>query len=385
MPLDDISQLHAQGLRLTDRMNLVEWATVGTAWLLLAYASVDPLLEISRQVTGFVIPRSALLIAQVVDWAGWMVLLRPLFRAMDRTPLVRGRVLRHGLARAFLLTGLALVHAVLTVPVFHGLAPLLHVPAPMLASPLFTPAKLLWDDLSNVWVGATAYFILGRVYRTRFTRQRAARLEALLTEARLQTLSTQLQPHFLFNTLNSIAALIPDDPLAAESTVMKLSGLLRATLDAGDSQVALGEELDRLMMYVDIQVTRFGQRLTVDISAPAELTNAAVPAMLLQPLVENAIAHGIAPRREGGRIGVEVAREGDRLRLVVWDDGLGLPSAGLTEGIGVRNTRERIAATYGEGGSFSIAARPEGGTKAEILLPYAPCAGPRSTTGDRCG
>jgi hypothetical protein len=155
-------------------------------------------------------------------------------------------------------------------------------------------------------------------------------LEKRLAETRLQLLSMQLQPHFLFNTLNTIAELVHDDPEAADRMIAGLSDLLRRTLDLGEAQeITLDEELDALARYLDIQKIRFGDRLHVDIEAASELREARVPTLLLQPLVENSIRHGLAARATAGRIQIRVRRRQDILAIDVLDDGDGsTPEAG---------------------------------------------------------
>lgn len=209
--------------------------------------------------------------------------------------------------------------------------------------------------------------------RYRERERQAAELEGQLARARLEALRMQLNPHFLFNTLNTIAALIHDQPEAADRTLTRLSELLRLTLEGHDQQeIPLSEELGFLERYLEIEQTRFGDRLAVVFDIPADLHGALVPALILQPIVENAIRHGVEKREEGGRITVAARRQRDRLELCVADNGPGLP-AGLPafprEGIGLTNTRSRLHHLYGEGAGLVFQPAPHGGVQATLTLP----------------
>lgn len=195
-------------------------------------------------------------------------------------------------------------------------------------------------------------------------------LEARLADARLQLLGMQLQPHFLFNTLNTIAELVHEDPDTADRMIAHLSDLLRRTLDLGRSpQVALASEVDLVSRYIDIQRARFGERLQVTIDVERLATHALVPPLLLQPLVENAIRHGLGARLDAGRITV-AARVADRtLVLTVTDDGEGAATGGA-ERVGLGNTRARLDALYGARARLELSSSHGGGTRATIVLPF---------------
>jgi signal transduction histidine kinase len=186
-----------------------------------------------------------------------------------------------------------------------------------------------------------------RLYRDR--ELRAARLESALAGAQLQALQSQLQPHFLFNTLNAIASLIPDDPEAAEEMVESLSELLRAALrEGGHFEIPLERELELLDQYIRIQGTRFQDRLRVRLHVQRGLDTVFVPPLLLQPIVENAILYAVAPRETGGALVIRVAEENGALRLTVEDDGPGFngEAGGDRTGIGLANTRARLEQLY---------------------------------------
>ena len=201
---------------------------------------------------------------------------------------------------------------------------------------------------------------------------RASQLEALLAQTRLQMLSMQLQPHFLFNTLNAIAELVRRRPEDAERMIAHLSHLLRESLTAGlVDRVPLSQELALLAHYLEIQRVRFGERLIASATIPdGAVQQALVPNLLLQPLVENSIKHGLAARRDAGRIEIHAARSGDRLVLEVIDDGVGFVAGDVREGIGLTNTRARLEAMYGAVATLDISSRGGGGTTVRITLPW---------------
>jgi LytS/YehU family sensor histidine kinase len=200
------------------------------------------------------------------------------------------------------------------------------------------------------------------------------RLRAQIAEQQLIALTGQLQPHFLFNTLQGISTLIHRDPVAADEMLNQLSDLLRDLLRHRDSVlVPLGDEMRRARTYLDIARHRFGERLAYDVDVPDVLHDAAVPLFILQPLVENALAHGIGGRMRGGRISLSATRSGDRLRVEVADDGAGL-AAGVppTERIGLTNTRQRLCAAFGDDQRLTLEPRAGGGAVARLDLPYRP-------------
>jgi two-component sensor histidine kinase len=205
--------------------------------------------------------------------------------------------------------------------------------------------------------------------------RRAVELEARLTSAKLQALRMQINPHFLFNTLNSIATLVYVNPRAADEMLGDLSELLRRSLNSMEEQeIPLAQELEFIGAYISIEQKRFGERLRVEQSVPDELMKALVPALILQPLVENAIRHGIEPRRGPGLISIEAKQEEKHLHLVVRDNGRGLPGADLNgparHGIGLANTQARLQGLYGQDQSFSFGRAEPQGCRVDIHLPF---------------
>jgi two-component sensor histidine kinase len=200
-----------------------------------------------------------------------------------------------------------------------------------------------------------------------------AELHAQLKEAQLQALQMQMHPHFLFNALNSVAELVHEDPDAAERVVVGLGELLRVYLRSSEAQeVRLEEEVEFLQRYLDIQKVRFEERLSVQIDVGATARSAIVPSLILQPLVENAILHGIAEREADGVIAIDAQVSGGSLDLRVTDNGDGRAAVGapaVIEGRGLRNTRRRLERLYGAEHSFSVSRAPNGGACASIRIP----------------
>ncbi len=221
--------------------------------------------------------------------------------------------------------------------------------------------------------------LVGVAHALRFYEHSKARerheveLESRLARARLQALRMQLNPHFLFNTLNSIASLVHEQP-QAEEMIEALSDLLRVTLTASDrAEVTLREELHFLDRYLLIERIRFGDRLRVQKQVEPAALDAVVPILILQPLVENAVKHGIEARIGPGMIRIAVRRDGDALRLEVSDNGRGLGADGdakLKEGVGLTNTRSRLKELYGGRASLDLRPGETGGLSAQIEIPW---------------
>ncbi|HEU0299961.1 MAG TPA: histidine kinase [Longimicrobium sp.] len=241
--------------------------------------------------------------------------------------------------------------------------------------------RFYWVSLHYALLSYAAVVAAGHaleIYRRfRDREMRASQLEGQLARARLHALEMQLQPHFLFNTLNSISELVHDDPGAAEVMIAQLGDLLRMTTDrAGREEVPLARELELVGTYLEIERTRFQDRLSVKTEVDADVMDAMVPNLVLQPLVENAVRHGLSPQVAPGTVTLAARRVGDVLRLTVRDDGRGLPPRGeRRERVGVGNTRSRLTQAYGAAHRFELADAPGGGTLVTIEIPYRP-AGP---------
>jgi sensor histidine kinase YesM len=284
-----------------------------------------------------------------------------------RTAAQRWRVAAH--AAASLLVALAQAHAfVFLLPrvqpeVWRGMATSELVLNAIVAN--------LQSNVLLYWVIVLATVLVRKYEWYRERDLRAAQLETRLTRAELEVLKMQLHPHFLFNTLHAISALVHDNPETADRIITRLGDLLRLTLDAGSQQeVPLRRELDFADKYLEIEQTRLGDRLRVERRLDPAALDALVPTLILQPAVENAIRHGIAPAAAGGTITLEARREGDMLRLDVRDDGQGLDAGGWTEGVGLSNIRLRLRQLYGDTQRLEITGGPGAGTHVSLSLPY---------------
>jgi two-component system, LytTR family, sensor kinase len=222
---------------------------------------------------------------------------------------------------------------------------------------------------------ARDYFLRyqSRREQTILLQAQAAQLQAQLADARLAALRTQLNPHFLFNTLHAVSALVERDPRGVRRMIARLSELLRTTLDGADEQVVpLGQELTFTHRYLEIMQIRFQGRLTIQSQIEPSALDALVPNLILQPLVENAIKHGVSKIDEEGRIEIHARREGERLALCVRDNGPRVTEHGLRagEGVGLRNTRERLEQLYGSDQSLTLRGAEDGGVLAEVNIPF---------------
>jgi two-component system, LytTR family, sensor kinase len=199
--------------------------------------------------------------------------------------------------------------------------------------------------------------------------------EKLLLAAKLEALKSQINPHFLFNTLTSVSSLIRSQPETARAVIQKLSGLLRKLMQSQEQFVTLREELDAIDEYLDIEVIRFGSRLSVNKSIAPDTLDVIVPSLLLQPLVENCIKHGFARKVGPGTITIRSRRERDLAIIEIEDDGLGISDErvplALSSGIGLSNVNERLRVLYGNGGRFALVGSPGRGAVARVEIPLA--------------
>jgi two-component system, LytTR family, sensor kinase len=229
------------------------------------------------------------------------------------------------------------------------------------------------------WALMTYSAIVGLSYALSYYREsrsraiRAAQLETRLAEARLKTLEAELHPHFLFNTLHAISTLVHTQPDSADRMISRLSDLLRITFSRSDAAcVMLHEELEFLEKYLEIEQTRFQDRLSVHYEIDPDTLDAEVPRLILQPLVENAIKHGVAPRTDPGIVSIESRHDGEHLYLLVRDNGVGLTGgtrARLHGGVGLSNTRDRLECLYGTDQSLNFL-ESDPGLTVEMRLPF---------------
>ena len=303
-------------------------------------------------------------------WAAVWAALTPLaLRLAARFPLQRPRLLGaiavHGVASA--------ACALLNLALFALAAPVIGA-TQVEPTWLGTFSRLLGTtlllNLPVYWLIVAAAHVERLVRTAREKDRRQLRLEAQLADARLQALRTQLQPHFLFNALNTVSVLMHENVDSANRVLLQLSALLRRSLDSTQAhEVTLGEEIAFLQNYLEIEQARFGGRLSYRILIPDHVLEARVPNLILQPLVENALRHGLATRAGPGRVDIQAHRQGDALLLRVVDDGRGLPPA-TTERVGLANTRARLRLLYADRQRFDVRNSDDGGVIAEIELPW---------------
>lgn len=293
-----------------------------------------------------------------LTWAWlWALLTPPILRLTARHPFGRSNVVRILAVHA----SASIVAVAINLGLFALVAPFVGA-ASAAGSWSATFVRLLGStfllDLPAYWL----LVILAETIRLR-------RLEAQLAEARLLTLKAQLQPHFLFNALNTVSVLMREDVDAAQDVLVRLSALLRRTLDSSTKhEVPLREELAVLEAYLEIERVRFADRLTYRIDVAPDAEDTIVPSLILQPLVENAVRHGIARRVSPGRIEIAVARRGSRVRMSVRDDGPGIDD-NAREGVGLANTRARLEQLYGARHSFAMTNAPDGGAVVAMEIP----------------
>ncbi len=241
----------------------------------------------------------------------------------------------------------------------------------LVAGPLAGGRRLLSDDLAML--ESMALLAARRIDAIRLARERYQQSK-LTTEAELRALRAQMNPHFLFNALNTIGFLIQTSPTRAKETLMKLTALLRGVLRSPEAGTTLGDEIDLVSAYLEIERARFEERLLVDIDVPRELRGIRVPALMIQPLVENAIKHGIANCRSGGRVAIESRAHGDTLAITVCNSGARVTdldiARGRKRGVGLSNLDARLRHQYGDAASLTLVATADE-TCAEIILPMA--------------
>lgn len=382
-------------------LRVSDWAILLTLWLVAAWYSAPTLVDELLRDNQLVVPLHAMRASQFADTAVWMLLLVPLFSVFDATPIALRPVGRWTPARiskalsalgyrAVALVGAGVIHGAITWGAIHAFGTRLGVSPQLLEHDSVALGQQIAGSISDSPLPLLIYWVLARITSARSRRQHTAVVEQSLNVARERALSAELQPHFLFNALNGIALLIRVDPVRAERMIVQLSSLLRETMVAGAAiEHSLDDEIKLLTRYLELQRMRFGDRLTYEFEISASDRSIRVPALILQPVVENAIRHGIEHKPEGGKVVIAGGRitssavsqlpsAGDWFELSVSDNGVGIDAAS-NEGtaVGLRNTRERLhlaslAATREIAQVDSLlvlSQRPDGGTVATMLIP----------------
>jgi LytS/YehU family sensor histidine kinase len=308
----------------------------------------------------------------LADCVVWVPLTLGIFWLARRFPFGRGRTLRSLVMHV----AASLACGVIAVALSVVAAEIVRKDIP---KPTITPNVLFYFFVAklnnNIFFYAAILAVANVLNYHRQARERellASQLEAKLAQTQLQILKMQLQPHFLFNTLNAISALIHQDVELADRMIARLGDLLRTTLDnANQQEVSFSQELDFIQPYLEIEKARLGTRLTVDLDVDPAVMDAKVPNLILQPLVENAIRHGIAARPGPGRIRIRAGRSNGLLHLAVSDSGPGLQAPPVAlKGIGLNNTRARLEKLYGARQRLDLTTGPDGGLAVVITIPY---------------
>jgi len=319
----------------------------------------------------------------LVEYAVWAVLTLPIFWMTRRFGGDRPTIER---VLVFLVIGVVLavaVDALLQVISRQLMLPRMlpppglprRLPPPPPTRGLFSRFSFLYDFMVYLVVlgaGLARNYIVrnrARLDEARRLQAEAAELHAQLADARLNALRTQLNPHFLFNTLNAISTLAEEDPRGVRRMIARLSDLLRHTLEGDEQEIPLARELEMLRRYLDIMEVRFQDKLEVSIETEPSLDEALVPNLVLQPLVENAFRHGLALMQTVGRVAVRVVRDDGDLVLTVRDNGRG-PTNPVHEGVGLTNTRARLTQLYGARQRLALTGAEGGGALVEVRFPY---------------
>lgn len=422
-PVESVENTSAASLNsLRDKRDSAERVLNGVravVLLLMAGAALAYSTELSRELnltnTLVIAPALSWTAAQYLLWyrreslPGWLSIVNPVFDVTALTMVIAGyalaqsavialrspifmmyfvvlaaRPVASSVRKAMFVSGLVVVEYVLLLLflVKGDVVPFASSPVTAALSgqisPLDEGAKILLLVVAGIVAVYATSWAEKLVVESIHESEERTRVSTRLVQAELDTLKLQLNPHFLFNALNGALALISTDPPAAEKMVSGLSDFLRMVLTTSSQQEApLAQELDLVERFVEIQKVRFGERLRVRIEADDEARGALVPSLLLQPLVENAIRHGIGPRAGGGTITIASRRANGELILEISDDGVGnggrrtrQRSRGI--GLGLVNTSTRLVHLYGSDHRFTHGDRKEGGYKVEIVIPYVP-------------
>lgn len=372
----------------TTRLTLAEIVAIFAFWAILAALTaagrlIDPRVAAAAAARAVLRPEPGVASLAIIEYMLWAVLTLPVFWMTRRFGGERPRLSR---VVMFVVIGLALAITVDTllreisrhlmpIPTFPRIQPGRRAPAPP-AHGLFSRFSFLYDFLLYVIVLGAAlarnYYLRyqARLAETRRLQAESAELHAQLADARLNALRTQLNPHFLFNTLNAISTLVEEDPRGVRRMIARLGDLLRRTLDDGDeAEIPLSREVEMLRRYLEIMEVRFHGTLDVSIEVDPSVDDALVPNLLLQPLVENAFRHGLATMQSTGRVTVRAVREDEDVVITISDNGVGL-SNDARDGVGLTNSRARLAQLYGGRQRLTLVSPDGGGALAEVRLPY---------------
>lgn len=371
--------------QVRDRPRLI-WAVAFAVWTFISLAATATIYQLYRRFNGGIGlgEIAGMEFSQVLTYAP----LTPLVFALAvRYPLQRGNWVKRSLLHLAAGIVFTLVHISLraatpygywdpasrqwTSAIWDSHAHAFRAPWVVLRS-MFLGSVV--DDVTGAYVPIVLVAHAVSYYRRFRERElRATQLEGQLAKAHLQRLKSQLQPHFLFNTMHSISALMLTDVNAADRMMCRLSDLLRISLETADTQITtLNRELEFVTCYLEIEKVRFEERMKVIFDIAPETLDAQVPHLLLQPLVDNAVKHGISKLSVGGEIRITVRRQDNELQLQIKDNGPGVRKTGTlaTNGRGLRITRERLESLYGQKQSLELVSPPEGGVTIRVCIPF---------------
>jgi|SRR5581483_119642 len=348
------------------------YALVAAIFLAVAFVEATQM-RVMDMAVGAKIPYFVLLRMPLAYYGFWALTTPLIFWVARRFPLSSGSRAASLAAHATAWLVLSTLHAVIRAPLHHFIYPWMKYSAPV-------PSLVGYYFVGNITNNMLIYSVVALVaYTVAYIRVlqerelRASQLQAMLGEARLNALKMQIQPHFLFNTFNSISALMQKDVEAAENMMTELGDLLRRTLETSEShEVTVREELNLLEPYLSIQRTRFQDRLSIQLAAEPEILSAMLPNLTLHTLVENALRHGVAQQKSQGMVWIDIRRDGQSLMIRVSDNGPGIDASledPFERGIGLRNTRERLDHLYGSAYRFELQNRTEGGAMVTVSLP----------------
>ncbi|HKP68951.1 MAG TPA: histidine kinase [Pyrinomonadaceae bacterium] len=358
------------------KRRVVKWLTIWGVWTLFALFFTTQF-ALQNQLSPSPVPFWQILSWQLVSGYIWFAISPVILYLAKRFPFDEGRWKVSIPVHLVACVVIAFVQLAMDTAVLTRLG---YPPPPRPPFPDFLSAYKFFLQVNVhlsilIYMGVVGISSAYRYYQKYRERElQTSQLEARLAQSRLQVLKMQLHPHFLFNTLNAISELMHRDPESADRMLTDLSDLLRLSFESLEVQeIPLKQELEFLGKYLEIEQMRFHDRLTVDIQISPDTLDACVPNMILQPLVENAIKHGIAPRSSGGRIDINAGRSNGHLEISVVDDGLGVPFGdlqNLPEGVGLSNTRRRLHHLYGEKHRFELAAIDKGGLAVTLEIPF---------------
>jgi len=357
----------------TPRQSL-EWFWIAAIWSGVGLFDATQTVFVMRS-EGMHHAWTRLFLTQFVDWLPWALATPFVLRLGRRYPPLQLRPLSTWARHIAACLAIGVAYAAWSAAIERALNPFAEMSGPATFLQIFS--HIFYNSLLSTFVLYATVLLVSYMLDSRerlaLQQAEAARLNEQLLKAQLSSLRRQIEPHFLFNTLNSIAGLVREKRNdSAVTMIVELSDFLRRVLeDSNRQQVPLAEELEFTRKYLDIQKIRFVERLQCSMTVPGELLPAQVPMLILQPIVENAIKHGIAKRNQGGAIRILASRSNGMLTLSVYNDGPSLsPNGQIHSGIGITNMRTRLHSLYGDNFTFNMQNQSPGGVEVSVSVPF---------------